>query len=184
MNQLHKFDPRGFKHQVRRQIEASELSGAPAVGSIGFAVQVIKRRFFRRPYLELVIRGSPNNPIRKVFADHYKPARSTPRPVYVRSLDKAALLIEGVSNNDTAQVEFQAEQWRELAPLLHQWGFASRLIRQNWRVADWAPSSCGIATRQRDNATRSEWRNIAEETNARGTTSRVSPSKHAQQNSA
>jgi hypothetical protein len=110
------------------------LSGAPAVGSIGFAVQVVKRRFFWRPYLELVIRGSPYNPIRKVFADHYKPARYTPRPVYVRSLDKAALLIEGVSNIDTAKADLEAEQWCEIAPLSHRWGFASRLIRQNWRV--------------------------------------------------
>jgi hypothetical protein len=148
MNQLHKFNPRGFKDQVRRQIGVGELSGAPAVGAIGFAVQVIKRRFFWRPYLELVIRGSPNDPIRKVFADHYKPARSTPKPVYVRSLDKAALLIEGVSNTNTAKAELEDDQWREIAPLLHQWGFASRLIRQNWRVADWAPSSCGIGTRQ------------------------------------
>jgi hypothetical protein len=54
MNQLH-FNPRGFKDQVCRHIEATELSGAPTVGSIGFAVQVIKRRFFWRPYLELVI---------------------------------------------------------------------------------------------------------------------------------
>jgi hypothetical protein len=135
INQLHKFNPRDFNDQVRRQIEVSELSGAPAVGSIGFAVQVIKRRFFWRPYLELVIRGSPNNPIRKVFADHYKPARSTPRPVYVRSLDKAALLIEGASNNDTGRLDLEAEQWREIVPLLHRWQFAVGLIYQHWRVA-------------------------------------------------
>jgi hypothetical protein len=96
-------------------------------------VQAIKRRFFWRPYLDLVIRGSPNNPIRKVFADHYKPARSTPRPVYVRSLDKAALVINAVSNNDTAQVGLDADQWREIAPLL--WDFPGRLICQNWPVA-------------------------------------------------
>jgi hypothetical protein len=182
MNQLHKFNPRGFKDEVCRQIGASELSGAPAVGSIGFAVQVIKRRFFWRPYLELLIRGSPNNPIRKVFADHYKPARSTPRPVYVRSLDKAALLIEGASNNDMAKVGLEDDQWRQIAPLLHKWTFSSRLICQNWRVADCARSSQGIAKRQRDNATGSEWGKISEETNVRGTTSTVSPSKRVPQN--
>jgi hypothetical protein len=134
MNQLHQFDPRGFKDHVRGQIEAGELSGAPAVGSIGFAVQAIQRRFFWRPYLELVVRGSPKNST-DVFAKHYEPARSTPKPVYVRLLDKAALLINGVSNTDTAQAELEDDQWRELAPLLDKWNFAGRLIWQNWRVA-------------------------------------------------
>jgi hypothetical protein len=135
MNQLHQFHAKRLKDQVRRQIEASELSCAPAIGSIGFAVQVIKRRFFWRPYVELVIRGSPKNSIGKVFAKHYEPAQSTPRPVYVRILDKAALLVDAVSNNDTGQAELEDEQWREIAPLLHQWGFGGRLICQNWRVA-------------------------------------------------
>jgi hypothetical protein len=134
MNQLHQFCPREFKDQVRGQIEASELSGAPAVGSIGFAVQVIKRRFFWRPYLELVVRGSWH-PISKVLAKHYEPTKSTPRPVYVRILDKAALLINGISNTDPAQAELKDDQWRELAPLLDQWRFGGRLICNNWRVA-------------------------------------------------
>jgi hypothetical protein len=134
MNQLHQFDPREFKDQVRGHIEASELADAPAVGSIGFAVQAIKRRFFWRPYLELVVRGS-KNPVSDVFARHYEPRQSTPRPVYVRILDKAALLINGVSNTDAAKVDLEADQWCEIAPLLHQWGFAGRLICRNWRVA-------------------------------------------------
>ena len=134
MNQLHQFDPREFKDQVRGHIEASELSGAPAVGSIGLAVQAIKRCPFWRPYLELVIRGS-KNPVSDVFARHYEPRQSTPRPVNVRILDKAALLINAVSNTDTAQAGLNDDQWREIAPLLHQWGFAGRLICRNWRVA-------------------------------------------------
>jgi hypothetical protein len=147
MNQLHQFDPSQLKEQVRRQIEASELSGAPAVGSIGFAVQVIERRFFWRPYLELVVRGSWDQ-ISKVLAKHYKPSQSTPRPVYVRILDKAALLTNAVSNTDPEQIELGADQWREIVPLLDQWGLGSRLICQNWRVADCARSSCGIAKPQ------------------------------------
>jgi hypothetical protein len=134
MNQLHQFDPGGFKDQVRGQIEASELADAPAVGSIGFAMQAIKHRFFWRPYLELVVRGS-KNPIQDVFARHYEPRQSTPRPVYVRILDKAALLINGVSNTDTAQAGLKDDQWREIAPPLHQWDFGGRLICRNWRVA-------------------------------------------------
>jgi hypothetical protein len=183
MNQLHQFDSREFKDQIRRHIEASELADAPAVGSIGFAVQVIRHRFFWRPYLELVIRGS-KNPVSDVFSRHYEPRQSTPRPVYVRILDKAALLFNAVSNTDPAQAGLKDDQWREILPLLHRWGFGGRLICRNWRVPDCTPSSRGIAKQQRDTATRSEWRNIAEETNARGTTSTVSPSNHAQQNSA
>ena len=97
-------------------------------------MQGSKRRFIWRPYLELVIRGS-KNPIQDVFARHYEPRQSTPRPVYVRILDKAALLINGVSNTDTAKAELEGDQWYEIAPLLHEWDFGGRLICQNWRVA-------------------------------------------------
>ena len=134
MKQLHQFDPRQFTDHVRRHIEATELAGAPAVGSIGFAVQVIKRRFFWRPYLELVVRGSWH-PISKVLAKHYEPTKSTPRPVYVRMLDKAALLTNAVSNTDPGQAELEDDQWREILALLHRWQFAGRLICRNWRVA-------------------------------------------------
>jgi hypothetical protein len=60
-------------------------------------------------------------------------------PVYVRILDKAALLINAVSNTDTAHAELNEDQWREISPLLDKWNFTGRLICRNGRVASfWA----------------------------------------------
>ena len=131
MNQLHQFDPRGFKDQVRGHIEATELPGAPAAGSIGFACKAASGALSGGPTWSL----SYAAPLQDVFARHCPPRQSTPRPVYVRVLDKAALLINGVSNTDTAKAELEGDQWYEIAPLLHEWDFGGRLICQNWRVA-------------------------------------------------
>jgi hypothetical protein len=123
-----------LKDTLRKEIAASELSGAPAIGGIGLAIQVIKRRAFWRPYLSAVMRTSDKNPIRNVFARHYEPTPSTPQPVYVRRIDKAALLIDGLGNNDP-EVNLESDQWCEIVPLLHNWGFKGRLICRNWRLS-------------------------------------------------
>jgi hypothetical protein len=125
---LHQFDPKQLKDQVHKQIQRSELSCAPVVGGIGFAIQAIKGRAFWRPQISLVVRDSEKGPVRTVFADHYQPSQATPRPVYVRTLDKATLLINALDNNGTANGDLRADQWREIAPLLHEWGYTSQLI--------------------------------------------------------
>jgi hypothetical protein len=148
MERLHLFNPKRLKDQTRKQLERSALSGAQVIGGIDFAVQVRKSSPVWRPHLYLLVRGTDKDTIRNVFAKYYAPTEATPRPVRVRKINKADLLdvttyafkldfsqrlptTDGLGNNDTEKVDLEPDQWSELAPLLHEWGFTGRLFWRN-----------------------------------------------------
>ena len=80
---------------VRKQLQRSELAGAPVVLGIDFAVQTFPRPNqapLWRPHAYMLIGGCPTVETRAALEPHYPSGPRTPRPIHSRKIDKKTVL--------------------------------------------------------------------------------------------